>query len=106
MKILLVEDNPIYSEITSRKLKRHQVTVVGDILSALQALEQDEFNLIICDYFLPDSYEDKGIEQIRKATDAPLIIVSASWVEEKKDKLLFDGYSVVSKAKFDSYEWN
>ena len=56
LRILLVEDHEPTLKIISRLLRDmgHQVQSVGAVRSALQAIDQDRFDLLISDLGLPD----------------------------------------------------
>lgn len=105
MKILLIEDNPVYLDIMTYRLEKHEVTHAESIASALDLLEELELDLIICDYNLPDSNGDAGIESIKELTSVPLIVISSGWNNDKKDDLLLKGFSIVDKCRFDNYNW-
>jgi CheY-like chemotaxis protein len=53
--ILIVEDDPVSAEAAAVicKAARHTVTVVGDGLSALLALDTEPFDMILADVMMP-----------------------------------------------------
>jgi two-component system cell cycle response regulator len=99
-KVLVIEDNPTNLQLMLYLLKAfgHTATAVGDGLSGLQAVQEDEFDIVLCDVLMPgiDGWEFarryKGKKDTRKA---PLIAVTALAMVGDRERLLnagFDGY--------------
>jgi signal transduction histidine kinase/CheY-like chemotaxis protein len=66
--VLLVEDNPLTLEITTKVLKAMglKVTAVPDAHQALEALKEQEFDLVLLDWKLPDMVGLELVEAIEK----------------------------------------
>ena len=99
-KVLVIEDNPANSQLMLYLLKAfgHTATSVGDGLSGLQALEDQDFDIILCDVLMPgiDGWEFARRYKSRGGSrKAPLIAVTALAMVGDREKLLaagFDGY--------------
>jgi DNA-binding response OmpR family regulator len=65
LRILVVDDEPALRDTLSRALRRagHDAMAVGNGRSGLEALQQDSFDAVITDIFMP---ECDGIELIRE----------------------------------------
>jgi CheY-like chemotaxis protein len=103
LRILLAEDNMVSQRLGEKLLRRegHDVTVVSNGLEAMQAWEQQEFDLIFMDNQMPDM---DGIEAVlnirakekqtgRKRTQ--IIACSASAMAGDRERFLasgMDGY--------------
>jgi two-component system cell cycle response regulator CpdR len=66
--ILLAEDDDSLRQFLAKALQRagHQVTHVGDGLEALEAVENEEFDLLLADIVMPGM---DGIELARRAAE-------------------------------------
>ena len=89
IKLLLVEDDPDFQRMVSVILKRSSLTVGYDIkiadslTTALECLNEHEFDLVLLDLGLPDSDGTEGIENIRqKYTEVPVIVLTGQTDEE------------------------
>ena len=81
--ILLVEDNTAFVKLFQYLIEssdyRVQLEYVRTMEAALSALDQDRFDLIVLDIFLPDSKGAETLTRIReKRPDTPVIILTAS----------------------------
>lgn len=123
VKILLIEDNPDHIEITKRILQKtsedYQVDCVMDSHEGLQKIFEGSYDVILCDYRLPDlSALDILKEMNNKGKDTPLIVISALGNERVavdmmkegaydyvvKDVLYRDTLDVVIKKTIDRYK--
>ncbi|MBI1327880.1 MAG: response regulator [Alphaproteobacteria bacterium] len=79
MKILLVEDDRLFCDLISKALarKKYEVTCARDGNEALVRLQQDKFDLMITDLFMPNK---EGIEIIQevKAVNKDMKIIAMS----------------------------
>jgi len=89
IKLLLVEDDPDFQRMVSVILKRSSLTVgydikiAGSLTTALECLNEHEFDLVLLDLGLPDSDGTEGIENIRqKYTEVPVIVLTGQTDEE------------------------
>jgi CheY-like chemotaxis protein len=80
VKILYAEDDIFMQKLIVHALVRlgYEVTTVDDGLEALEAIESDEFNLIILDLFMPKMSGFEVVEKIRdeKKLKTPILIIS------------------------------
>lgn len=81
MKILIAEDEPMMLMIIDKQLKNdgYTTTPVTDGREALQALEQENFDLIITDILMPftSGLELVGIVKSNNLKNIPMIVLSA-----------------------------
>ena len=90
-KILLAEDNPVNQQVAVALLKRwgHDVTVAGDGLEALAALEEGVFDLVLMDMQMPemDGLEaTRRIRQDKRFSSLPIVALTAHALQEERDK--------------------
>jgi DNA-binding response OmpR family regulator len=78
-RILVVEDEPRLAEILRLYLERdgHTVTVVGDGLAAIDAVETEPVDLVVLDLMLPGVSGEAVLTAIRERSDTPVLIASA-----------------------------
>ncbi len=83
MKILVVEDQKDISDIVAKYLKKegYEVECVYDGLSALDYIASDTFHLIILDIMLPFIDGFQILEEIRKFSNTPVIMLTARELE-------------------------
>jgi len=84
MRILLAEDNQVNQQVASRLLEKqgHSVRIVGDGRRAVQAFEDERFDLILMDIQMPEMSGYEATAEIRKAeqllgTHTPIIALTA-----------------------------
>ncbi len=102
LRILLAEDTPVNQKLASKMLEKmgHAVTVAGNGVEALHALDQEGFDLILMDVQMPemDGFETtRMIRERERATGRhiPIIAMTAYAMTEDKDRCLkagMDGY--------------
>lgn len=88
IKILIVEDNNNLRKMIDIYLKQNQFEtyVASNGLEALDVLDKNRIDLIICDIMMPKMDGFELIEEIRSVyDDLPIIIVTAK--ESKEDKI-------------------
>jgi DNA-binding response OmpR family regulator len=108
MRILLIEDNPDHAVFTKRVLKKanqgYELDSTGEAKEALRKIAAENYDLILCDYRLPDSSALEILKEIReKGKDLPFIVVTSSGSEKIAVELLKEGaYDYVVKDS--SYE--
>lgn len=78
--VLIVDDNPAIRELIGTMLKRggYEATVVADARSALDALRQGSYGLVITDLLLPDMPGPELIRQVKRLSKAKVLVVSGS----------------------------
>ena len=96
-RILTVEDNPINQIVITEQLKHlgYRVTAVGNGLEALEALADEEFDLVLMDCQMPhlDGYETT--DRIRRlpgrAGKVPIVALTAHAIREELDRCMAVG---------------
>ncbi len=98
LKILLAEDNRVNQLLVVRLLqgRGHHVDVVGDGQAALQAIEEQSFDLILMDIQMPemDGLETARILRERQRSGrrmAPIIAMTAHAMKGDRDKCIEAG---------------
>jgi two-component system sensor histidine kinase/response regulator len=102
LKILLADDNPVNQQLTARILEKrgHSVVVVGTGRQAVEALERNEFHLILMDVQMPELDGLEATVAIRTrermlGTRIPIIALTAHAMSGDKERCLaagMDGY--------------
>jgi len=98
-QILLVEDTPVNQKIAEKLLSRYgcRVTIAGNGLEALAAVERDTFDLILMDMQMP---EMDGVEATRhlrireaelKLPRRPIIAMTANAMDEDREQCIAAG---------------
>ena len=86
-QILLIEDNEDHAELIQRSLNKGlgniDVVLCKSAKAAYRILEKNHFDLILCDYYLPDSKEENHIRQLYKITPETPIVVITGQGDEK-----------------------
>ena len=87
-KILICDDEPGLRAVIKRyaQFDGHEVTEAGDGLEAVEACKTESFDIIIMDIMMPELDGFSAVKEIRKASDVPVIMLSARG--EEYDKLL------------------
>jgi len=88
MNVLLVEDDPDLRGLLAESLRRQGLVVVEakDGRTALSALEQDEFDVVLCDRGLPDG-EGEDIAR-RTRSSARFVYLSGDVPDASHDVVL------------------
>lgn len=86
-RILLIEDNEDHAELIHRSLNKGlgsiEVSFARSVGEACEILSHSNFDVILCDYYLPDSSGEKHIRKISKQSPAtPLIIITGQGDEK------------------------
>ncbi|MBE7157192.1 MAG: response regulator, partial [Rhodospirillales bacterium] len=97
-RVLLAEDNRINQKVAARLLEKLKlrVTIVEDGQAALQACEQNEFELILMDLQMPkmDGFEATAAIREREKTTGrhiPIVALTASVLEDDRERCLAAG---------------
>jgi len=97
-RVLLAEDNLVNQRVVQRILEKegHQVVVVANGLEALQALQQDTFDLVLMDVQMPFMDGLEATRAIRKSEalgngHIPIIALTAHAMKGDRDKCLAAG---------------
>lgn len=86
MNILVVDDEPLICEIIKVYLENlGSVKSAPSAIEALEVLKNEEFNLIISDFYMP---EMTGLELVQKLrhenNQVPVLLMSGSHVDENE----------------------
>jgi two-component system, OmpR family, KDP operon response regulator KdpE len=89
-KILVVDDEPQIRRLLKTTLvpQKFEISEAGTVGVALKKLDAEEFDLIILDLGLPDRSGIEMIEEIRKTSSVPIIVLSVRNDEAGKVKAL------------------
>lgn len=102
-KILLIEDEPVFVEMFSKRLQSegYEVTAKRDGVAGLAAALKEDFDLIITDVMMPNMDGREFINRLKeeeKGKDVPIFLLSASVsIEDESVKVLTDA-GIVTKA--------
>jgi signal transduction histidine kinase len=108
MRILIIEDNPDHALFTKRVLKKthpdYELDLAVEAKEALKKASEKNYDLILCDYRLPDLSALDILKKIREnGSDIPFIAVTSSGSEKIAVELMKEGaYDYVVKDS--SYE--
>lgn len=107
-KILIVEDNLNDLEILikfSEFLEKHEITIAVNGEEALKKADEIQPDLILMDLHLPfiDGY--KAIKIIKNKSDVPIIVISACFYADEKEKAFEAGCNdyLVKPFKLDEF---
>jgi CheY-like chemotaxis protein len=102
LRVLLAEDNPVNQRLASRLLEKrgHKVHIVGDGRQALEALENQAFDLVFMDMQMPEMDGFEATKTIRARekhgqSRQPIIALTAHAMKGDQEKCLaagMDGY--------------
>ena len=89
-RVLLVEDQQILQQLMMFELQGQgfDVTTKSNGLEALNCIEQQDFDVVVTDLFMPEMGGIELIERVKEIKpDLPFIALSASRQEEIKQQL-------------------
>jgi two-component system sensor histidine kinase/response regulator len=102
LRVLLAEDHPVNQKVAVRMLEHqgHSVVVAPDGRQALQALENDRFDVVLMDLQMPEMDGFEALRAIREreassGRNLPVIALTAHAMQGDRDRCLragFDGY--------------
>jgi two-component system cell cycle response regulator len=78
LKLLVIEDDPVQRDLMRHALEDSFGRCVTEVGSKREALTQDlqSFDLVLCDYYLPDGTGLEILVEVRRRCDTPVIIVT------------------------------
>src|ERR1043166_8890509 len=87
-RVLVVDDEPIVSEVVQRYLIRegYQVSIAADGRSALRLAREGAPDLVVLDLMLPEIDGLEVCRQLRAESSVPIIMLTAKG--EESDKIL------------------
>lgn len=104
LNILIVDDNAVNGLLTQKILERQNIEtkVVHSGFSALDILDEQEFDLILMDMFMPKLNGIETIEKIRENNNnIPIILLTAMEISEAYAKVVDTEISGVISKPFD-----
>lgn len=101
-RILLVEDNRTDSILIQYKLEsmlpNAQIMVVATIHEAYKAYKEHDFDLILLDLNLPDTFGANAVSQIKRfSRDAPIVVLTGYANPVTIDDVMSQGADHVSQ---------
>ena len=82
MKILFVENHRVFANlITKRLLSSHIVTIVPSLALAGEALETENFDIVLVDYDLDDGKGTDLVLKLQETSNRPKVIAVSSHSE-------------------------
>ena len=96
LKILLVEDHPDTGMAMRRLLQArgHEVHLVSSVGSAVEGIDHDAFDLMLCDLGLPDGSGLEVVTHLRKRGVTPAIALSGFGMEEDLARCMRAGFDL------------
>ncbi len=97
LNILLVEDNRVNQQVALTMLKKwgHQIDVAWNGLEALEAVQQQDYDLILMDIQMPEMDGITATQQIRqldgKCALVPIVAVTANAMQGDRERFLAAG---------------
>ena len=95
MKILYAEDDVMMQKVVVHSLIRlgYEVTTVDDGEEAMEVIDNEEFDLIILDLFMPKASGFEVVEYIRdqKKLDTKVLIISRNHLDDTIQKAYTTG---------------
>ncbi len=102
-KILLIDDEVDFTEVVGTLLRFHDfdVDTINEPLLAPEAINKNNYDLIVSDLMMPDINGFELVEKIRtmpRYKDTPIITLSAKLLnDEERKQLLHHGVHCLSK---------
>ncbi|HIS76267.1 MAG TPA: response regulator transcription factor [Candidatus Merdivicinus excrementipullorum] len=98
-QILIAEDDPDINRLLGRILEKegYQVTSAFSGSEARLLLKTVRFDLIVLDLMLPGATGEELVEEIRKNSTTPILVVSAKGQEDKLNVLKMGADDFISK---------
>jgi CheY-like chemotaxis protein len=92
-KILLIDDERDFTELTGTLLDFHELSVdtVNDPLEAIKAAEKTHYDLIVTDIMMPNMNGFELIENLRRLDNyrkTPIIVLTAKQLSDEERKIL------------------
>lgn len=81
LRVLIVDDHPIWRDAVARDLEAHGFHVVGtapDVATALRVLPATRPDVVLCDLSLPDGSGADVITHVASSSTARVLVLSAS----------------------------
>jgi PAS domain S-box-containing protein len=111
-KLLLLEDHADTARALSRLLQNrgYRTQIAPTVAAALEAVDQSEFDLLLCDLGLPDGTGMDFIEKVREQRKTPAIALTGFGMQQDVDRARQAGFNAhltkpVSMQKLEATIW-
>ena len=112
MKILLVEDNLLNQKVVMFNLKKYDynITAVTNGLDALEAVKNNQFDLVLMDIMLPEMNGFEVTEKIRNfeskqgKNPVPIVALTANTLDNDREKCISVGMNEYLSKPFTANE--
>lgn len=96
MRVLIVDDSSVMRKIISRGLRQagfevDDIIEAGDGQEALQMLNSNNCDLILCDWNMPNMDGLTFIKELRKSDDTPVVMITTEGGESKVQEAMQNG---------------
>lgn len=112
VRLLLLEDHPDTARALSRLLENrgYRTQTAPTVAAALEAVDQSEFDLLVCDLGLPDGTGMEFIEKVREQRKTPAIALTGFGMQQDVDRARQAGFDAhltkpVSMQKLEATIW-
>jgi CheY-like chemotaxis protein len=95
IRLLLVEDHMDTARALSRLLESrgYEVATAATVAAARQAIQGDNFDLLLCDLGLPDGTGFDVIEKVRQQSDKPAIALTGFGMQQDVERAQQAGFN-------------
>ena len=95
VRLLLLEDHPDTARALTRLLETrgYRTQTAPTVASALEAVDQNEFDLLLCDLGLPDGTGMDFIEKVRQQRKTPAIALTGFGMQQDVDRARQAGFN-------------
>lgn len=97
LRVILIDDSAVDAELVFYEISKHYIAehvLVDNAHDLRRVLNEKLWDLVLCDYSMPDFNPYKAVDILREYDmDIPLIVISGTIGEEKAIKLLKAGCS-------------
>ena len=97
LRILLVEDNPVNQLLATKLLRKrdHSVVTANNGLEALEALRQEDFDLVFMDIRMPEMDGEEVVKRVREGEagdpEVPIVALTANSLKGDRERYLACG---------------
>jgi len=105
MKVLFVENHRVFANLTAKRLlSSHAVTIVPSLALAREALETEQFDIVLVDYDLDDGKGTDLVSELRDISNHPKMIAVSSHAEGNAALKNAGADAICSKQDFQTIE--
>ena len=105
-RVLIVDDEMDVCEALAFRLKRekYQTETAPDVARAIECLKNSDFDLVLCDYQMPEANGLKLLEYCQSQDKTPFVLMSA-YSSISRDQAISLGASDFLEKPFTNDEW-